>query len=282
MNNSQSRVLIDWLSFTMDVPGIGDRKPWTIQNFFNQEMALALGEIWQKMGANFASWELSSGRAPYSVSYRSEIGISLFFNVRIGHCLMEISGRGCEWLRSEGMLTDLITRMKTRFTRIDLAVDMLHSVSPLEFISESQSGRFKSHGSVVSETGSTEYIGSQKSERYCRVYRYNPPHPRANMLRAEMVFKKQNAKLFAEQMVASGFNYTALALGAGQIYGFEHEAWDLHGDEIALDSWTPERAQGKTVRWLIAQVAPAFKKLVKEGVIEDPEDFINKYFMREE
>jgi hypothetical protein len=111
------------------------------------------------------------------------------------------------------------------------------------------------------------------------VYRYAPPHPRHEFLRAEMVFRKQNAKLFAESMIQCDFNYTALALGAGQVYGFEHEAWNLSGDEIPLDSWTPERSQGKTVTWLISQVAPAFKKLVREGVIDNPEEWLRKYLL---
>lgn len=277
--SSDHRVLIDWLSFTIEVPIIGTSKGNLIWQFTNQEMTIALGDLWVAMNAATGSWELSSGRAPYSASYRSPIGISLFYNVRIGHMLMEVSGRGCEWLASRGFLELLIIRMKNRFTRIDLAVDLLTSTSPSDFTKVSQSARFKSRGTITSDTGQTEYIGSQKSERYCRVYRYAPPHPRAAMLRAEMVFKKQNAKIFAQTMIDSHFNYDALALGSGAIYGFEHPDWDLGGDEISVASWTPEREKGKTVRWLCSQVAPAFKKLVEDGIIDDPEAFLREWFL---
>ena len=276
---SESRVLIDWLSFTMEIPEIGSGKAWIIQKFLYQEMTLALGEIWSHISPDVLSWELSSGRPPYSASYRTDKGITLFWNVRLGHCLMEITGQGCEYLRGVKMLNPLIQRMKSRLTRIDLAVDMLTESTPDKFLEQSQSARFKSRASMLSDTGHTEYVGSRNSERYCRVYRYAHPHPRANLLRSEFVFRKQNAKIFAQNAVECGFDLTALALGAGQIYGFEHEDWNLSGDEIALASWTPERAQGKTVRWLISQVAPAFKKLVIEGVIDDAEEFIKKYFI---
>ena len=278
-NVSESRILIDWLSFTIETPEIGNHKAWSIQKFLEQEMTLALGEIWQEIHTATGEWELSSGRPPYSASYRSKLGISLFYNVRIGNILMEISGRGCEWLTSRDLLHPLIRRTSSRITRVDLAVDLMTEVSPKDFVIESASARFKSRGTVVSETGSTEYIGSRKSERYCRVYRYSPPHPRSAFLRVEMVFRKQNAKLFAQSMIDSDFNYTALALGAGKVYAFEHEAWNLTGDEIKLESWTPERAEGKTLWWMTSQVAPAFKRLVKQGFIDSPEDFLRKYFL---
>lgn len=266
----------------MEIPEIGSHKAWTIQRFLMQEMTLQLGEIWQAISPNLLSWELSSGRPPYSASYRTDRGIILFWNVRLGHCLMEITGQGCEFLRGVKMLNPLIQRMKSRLTRIDLAVDMQTECTPSSFLAQSQSARFKSRASMLSDTGHTEYVGSRNSERYCRVYRYAPPHPRANLLRSEFVFRKQNAKLFAQSAVECGFDLTALALGAGQIYGFEHDDWNLKGDEIALDSWTPERAQGKTVRWLISQVAPAFKRLVNEGVIDNPTEFLEKYFVTSE
>lgn len=278
---SGHRILIDWISFTFDVDWHGASRDWTITRQLVKAVEEMLGWTSEALGENITSWEYGSGRAPYNASYRSPEGIYIWYNARIGHALMEITGRGCDWLRQHGLLESLIMRVKDRVTRIDLAVDMLTDTTPAQFVSSGSSGRFKSRGHIQSETGETVYLGSQKSERYCRVYRYAEPHPRAKFLRAEMVFKKQNAKLFCASMIESKFNYTALALGAGQVYGFEHDAWDLRGDEIPLTSYTPERRSGKTVMWLISQVAPAFKKLVAEGVIENPEQFISEYFLSE-
>lgn len=277
--SNEHRILFDWLSFTIDMPTIGDVKKWTIQKFLDEQMTIVLGDLWREMNAGSSGWELSSGRAPYSASYRMAEGISLFFNVRVEHCLIEVSGRGCEYLRSIGLLNRLIKYVSHKITRVDLAVDLSCETSPAEFVKASQSARFKARQTITSEAGDTEYIGSRSSERYCRVYRYAPPHPRSAFLRAEMVFRKQNAKLFAERAIECDFDMSALALGAGMIYGFEHEAWDLSGDEIPLKSWTPERSQGTTVRWLISQVAPAFQKLVAEGVIEDPQEFFERWFL---
>jgi len=240
-----------------------------------------LGDLWREIVSATGSWELSSGRAPYKQSCRTEQGITLYYNVNLEHCLMEISGRGCEFLRSHNLLNRLIEMTAERITRIDLAVDILTDTSPADFVRDSASARFKSRGTVTSDTGSTEYIGSRKSERYCRVYRYAPPHPRSNFLRTEFVFRKTNAKLFVQNAIEADFQLIPLALGAGMVYGFEHAVWDLRGDEIPLHSYTPERRQGKTIMWLCSQVAPAFKKLVKEGVIDDPEQFVREFFLSE-
>jgi hypothetical protein len=277
--SSEHRVLIDWLSFTLDVPEIGDRQAWVIHKYIDDQMSIVLGELWTTINGGIDGWELSSGRPPYGASYRTDKGISIYYNARLPHCLIEVSGRGCEYLQSLGILKRLIQWVHLKVTRIDIAVDMHCATSPSDFVKESQSARFKSRQSVTSETGDTEYIGSRSSERYCRVYRYAPPHPRHAFLRAEMVFRKQNAKLFVEKAIQCGFDLTALALGAGQVYGFEHASWNLSGNEIPLSSWTPEREQGKTVRWLISQVAPAFQKLVSEGVIEDPQAFFDRWFL---
>lgn len=278
---SNHRVLIDWISFTFDVDWQEDTKGWTWDATLTEAIEDAMGWTSEALGEYITSWELSSGRAPYKQSYRCAEGIYIWFNVNISHALMEITGQGCDFLRQHGLLESLLTRIQERVTRLDLAVDMTCDTTPMEFVEAGTSGRFKSRGHVQSPTGETVYLGSRTSERYCRVYRYAPPHPRHTMLRAEMVFKKQNAKMFVSNAVECGFNYNALALGAGQIYGFEHASWDLRGDEIALNSYTPERRSGKTVMWLVSQVAPAFKKLVKEGVIEDPEQFVREFFLGE-
>jgi hypothetical protein len=41
----------------------------------------------------------------------------------------------------------------------------------------------------------------------------------------------------------------------------------------------PERRGGGTVFWLIKSVAPAFQRLVREGVIREPGKFLNEYFL---
>lgn len=277
--SSAHRILIDWISFTVDIDLHGATKIWSIQNNLDKALERGMGGLWRELADAVPLWELSSGRAPYRQSYRSEQGITIYFNVTVGHCLMEISGRGCDFLRSRGLLERTCIEMMGRVTRVDLAVDLLTETTPKEFLSVGTSGRFKSRGSVVSDTGATEYVGSRKSERYCRVYRYAPPHPRSSYLRTEFVFRKRNAQLFIESLIEANWDYKACALGAGAVYGFEHEAWSITGDEIPLTSYTPERRSGKTVMWMINQVAPAFKKLVADGVIEDPEQFIKEFFL---
>jgi len=280
------KILIDWLAFTVDKNFDAEKNGWSMERNAKDTMLDFLGSTWSSfeghMAVNSGEFEITAGRAPYRYGLRYE-GCTLYFsdNDNVNHVLFEVSGRGCDTLRGMGLLDEFIIKSRERATRIDLAVDLENDVMPTEFESEATNGRFKSHGVQKSSTGETVYIGGRQSERYCRVYRYFKPHPRAKFLRCEFVFRKGNAKLFAAQYVESGGDLNALALGAGQVYGFEHEAWNLTGDEILLSSYTPERRQGKTVTWLITQVAPAFKRLVDEDVIDDPVQFIYDHFLSE-
>jgi len=285
---NDKRLLIDWVSFTLETDMIYGTKEWMITRNLDQFMHDTFNEIWDDinasaqldMNSSAGGWERRAGRAPYAgcLSYR---GFNIYYSTKLDTVLIEITGRGCDYLREIGRLDDVLDIGGERLTRIDLAVDIKCDVMPIEFTEQAVSGRFKSNGIQRSDSGETVYIGSRKSERYARVYRYFKPHPRHEYLRCEFVYRKKNAKIFYNQYKATSGNLKGLALGSGNVYGFEHPAWDLSGDDIDIKSYTPERRQGKTLAWLVSQVAPAFKKLVDEGVIEDPEEFIRTHFLSE-
>lgn len=281
------RILVDWYSFTLSFDhDVEQQDGWSLErnafdtmiDFMPRLFAFLMGKVTKNGG-----WEVAEVvRRPYNIGVTYK-GVSLYWSKseNVNHILFEASGQGCETLRSMALLDDIIIQTGDKCSRIDLAIDIETETKPSQFEKEITSGRFKARGYQTSDTGDTVYIGSRKSERYCRVYRYNPPHPRAKYLRTEFVFRKQNAKLFCQQFENSGGNLNALALGAGNVYGFEHQDWDLRGEEIELMSYTPERRQGKTVRWLLTQVAPAFHKLVEDGVIENPVEFLAEHFLKD-
>lgn len=278
---TRSTIMTDWLSFTAPIDAPDGSPLWKMREHINDALFLLMGKAWVALIEDGVEFVPARGRPPYSHSEKSERGITIFHNPKLDNVLVEISGRGCEYLRKLGILRSTVECVHQRVTRIDLAVDLETDTRPKEFETDAVSGRHKSRSHIVSSDGETVYLGSMKSERYCRVYRYDGNHPRADFLRCEFVFRKRNAKQLIDQLVSSDWNMKSVALGCGNIYGFEHKAWDLSGDAIPIESYTPERGSGKTLYWLVGSVAPAFKKLVKQGVIDDPEKFLKEYFLNE-
>jgi hypothetical protein len=269
---------IDWLSFTMAhnaLPdGAGEELFDAVQTLEQKWLPSSIRE-WM---ASF-KWEAGKGRAPYS--YRvacQEGGCSIYFGGELTHTLYEFSGVGCAALRHADLETEVLRVVAHRATRLDIASDIDAEISPSSFVSSGFAGRMKSRGSFVSETGQTEYIGSQKSERYARVYKYAPPHPRANLLRIEHVLRRDYAKQAVEWIIAYGVNYVQKQIG--EAFGWQHPLWQP--TEAAVEPLRVPRGsrdQNGTLRWLIKAAAPAFKKLVQAGLIEDPEQFVKQVFL---
>lgn len=220
------------------------------------------------------------GRAPYSVCLRREDQfVSVYFGGKQAHILIEISGGGCEGLTRHSQLLPLIELVRPSLSRLDVACDLPVGTSPIDFVEEGYSDRFKSVSRMVSETGITCYVGSRDSERYCRVYRYNPPHPRSAWLRVEYVLKHENAKALAELIADVGF--TEVVARLGYTFQWKHPAWQPDKiTEAAVSGWTPERRHGATVRWLIASVFPAMAKLAKDGTIPDMDAFLDTHLYK--
>lgn len=272
------RVHIDWLTFTIPMIYFGsDENDYAkaIQNGFTDMFGLALchsllGSSWEKQ---------ERSRAPYTDAWvQTGKGVTLFASPNLTHACIEISGQGCEQLISVGLMTDVLLACKERVTRIDIACDIETEVRPTEFVARLAHERMRTSGQVISDTGETCYVGSQKSERYARVYRYNPPHPRAHLLRIEHVFRKDYAKKVAFQIIDKSMESVTRA--SGMAFGWQHAIWtpaQVEADAIQLVH--ERRSSGKTVYWLINSAAAAFKRLCADGTITNPEEFIERYFL---
>jgi len=272
------RTHIDWLTFTMAmIYGDNTDEAYAnaistgfIETFGADLVAIVFGGTWAKN---------ERSRAPYTDSWRDEqSGITLFASPNLTHCCVEISGQGCERIISLGKMTDVLNATHARCTRIDVACDIETVVSPEEFAKSVDHDRMRTNGHVVSDTGETFYVGSQKSDRYARVYRYNAPHPRSHLLRIEHVFRREYAKVVAWQIALS--DAASIAFSAGKAFGWKHPIWDPTAKEqVDLSIVKAEPTMGGTVFWLIRSVAPAFKRLVAKGIIKDPEAFLQEYFI---
>lgn len=261
-------VNVDWLSFTFpfalskDEDGVIDPAV-----SFEEAMSKAWGSHISFIDA-FEDWTAGGGRAPYTNSmYSKQAGIHLWTSPILDHVLCEITGHGCHVLRSSGILNSMIERHQKRVTRIDIACDIETSVKPPEFAAVRTTKRFKSGGHQFSDTGETIYVGSKSSDRYARVYRYYDPHPRAHLLRVEMVFRAEQAREISRRVLTE--TLYELAASCGAIYGWQHETWNTGiSNPTPVSSYSEERHQGSTVRWLFTQVLPAAKRVCDEGETE--------------
>lgn len=248
---------IDWFSFTYEsgpVPDVNIHK-------FRQCLLERLPDYIDK---KYVDFESAIKRKGFSVG--AAIGKHTYaFLATSGLILIEHTGQGCSLLEQEGMLLDLIAAYADRATRLDVATDILTDTRPSEFCEKMGGGKTQTRGSIVSPTGDTEYIGSQKSDRWTKVYRYNAPHPRSRFLRIEYTYKGKEAKIACEQLTQIGVD--EFAVMSGNRYKWGHPCYKPHegATDAILGAWRPDRKQGKTARWLLTQAAPAMARMLHEG-----------------
>lgn len=181
------------------------------------------------------------------------------------------SGQGCAHLRARGRTQTVLSAVAGDVSRIDLSVDLKTETKPLAFGGMRDKSKHKAGSFMFSETGETQYVGSWSGDRFARVYRYNPPHERADFLRVEHVFKGRAAKSVAARLV--DVHPSAIVEDVGNIYGWAHPDWlaarRLAATPESVVWYKEERRPSKTVAWLTETVAPCLVRMVDEGEIED-------------
>jgi len=271
------RAHVDWLTFTLPM-WFSTREDSSYEESIEYAFVSTF-DAKTLSGVFGGEWELQErSRAPYTNAWAMEdCGITRVASQSLNHACVEISGKGCERVIREGMMEDVMRSVEARITRVDIAVDIETDTTPTEFVQEKNHKRMRAHGTQISSTGETCYVGSQASDRYCRVYRFNPPHPRAHLLRVEYVFRKDYAKAICRGLLDGGI--MAVTKSSGEAFGFTHVAWEMDaGKSVDISIISPSRSAGSTVHWLITSCAPAFRRLVESGDIRDPDEFIRRYF----
>jgi len=272
------RVQLDWISFTL--PIVNDA---STEASLNQSIETAfMGGLGDEVGTHLSQFKwgaLEHGRAPYSNAWSIENnGITVFHSPTRTEILIEISGKGCDYIRSVGLENRLLERVQTRLSRMDIAVDIKCDTKPSAFVEARKSRKATSIAEISSVTGETVYVGSRTSEHYARIYRYAHPHPRSSLLRVEHVFRRKYARVIASEILVQGI--LAVVGAIGKRAGWTHPVWGVSADDSDTFKFPrPEREAGGTIFWLIKSAAPAFRRMVREGVIEDPEAFVQAYFM---
>lgn len=269
---------IDWLTFTCN-PLYIDSNAHDLAQAIVDGLVSLIGHVLFNTVFAGEGQQAERSRAPYTYAWKwDDDHVVVYASEVLNHFTVEISGQGCERLLTAGALHNLLKQVQDRVTRVDVACDIETSTRPHEFVFFNKHQRMQSSGYVKSPSGETCYVGSQKSERYARVYRYNDPHPRSHLLRIEHVFRRKHAKVVATAIVDNGIS--AVAAAAGNVFGWGHSDWQSAGDsDMDLSTVRAERDGGKTVYWLVNSVAPAFRRLCENGTIKDPAEFIRSHFL---
>mgnify|MGYP000735580034 CR=1 FL=1 len=258
---------IDWLSWTLPAK----IEPRSVAELY-QMSKHKLWQIDERIERIIYDGQLidaAGSRTPYRLALaRDDNGFRCYGNSRTETILHELTGTGCEPLRDEHLARVFAAGLCEHLTRLDYAIDIRTETKPSVFANERDSERFRSVSFIRSETGETVYIGSPKSDRFARVYRYNPPHPRAHLLRIEIVFRRKLAKHAAKQLLETESQQDFIAQ-IGNTWGFAHDDWqpEVITDEKLKAPVASKRNQD-TVSWLYTQVAPAVRRLMDENELD--------------
>lgn len=196
---------IDWYSFTIPsptpfLPGESDHHD-RVSRLVNS----VFGPLLKPLDYS-DHWSTAPAKGFYSFrSTHQPSRIAVSWGEVNAHVFVECSGQACDWLRAAGQFNALVMSTHLRVSRIDAAIDICTTTTPADFLACGYAARFsESTGDVRTKTGDTCYVGSRKSERCARVYRYQPPHPRSQFLRVETEFKGKAAKALAAILNAEG------------------------------------------------------------------------------
>lgn len=214
------------------------------------------------------SWEVHNAKRFYHTRiFDADTKISLQVGTTNKHVHCEFGGQALDVIRAAGFYEHLIEQVGTRASRIDFAVDFESECSVKDFIGNRDIGRFKAGGDIFSEDGETSYVGSWEGERFARVYRYHKPHPRSNMLRAEVVLRGKYAKQGITLLKEKGLTQATLA--AHEAFQWKHELWKPEeATESRIKSNRADKEKAGTVRWLYGDIASCVIRLHKEGLID--------------
>lgn len=271
---------IDWVSFTLDrkenISSVAEL------DYEAKELLRRVSYEHKSYIYNGQGFDRCTGRAPYTFALaRDDQGVRVFGGGPQTGVLYELAGRACEGLRDHQSAVAFLSPILERITRLDYAIDVRTITRPALFSNARNHKGFRSLSYIQSDTGETAYVGSPKSDRFCRVYRYNPPHPRSDLLRIEFVFRRGLARDAAKSLclAQSAESFTA---ALGNTYGWNHQDWQpgLTTDE-RLRVPVVTRGNEDTVAWLYKQVAPAMKRLIQEEAF-DLSAFLEFVFGNEE
>lgn len=265
---------IDWLSFTRPSEAVCDDHANLY--YIARDMLKGISNEHETYLFNGTGFDVGVGRPPYRYALeRDDRSVRLFGGGHLANILCECTGRACEGLRGYQSSASFIAPIVDNLTRLDFAVDIRTEIRPSAFANERDVKSFRSVSYISSGTGETVYIGSPKSDRFARVYRYNKPHPRSADLRVEFVFRRGLAKAAGRALLDAG-NFEKFSASLGRTWGWTHEIWHTpYKDAEKLKTPMMTRADADTIAWLYKSVRPAIRRVLASGAL-DLDDFLSE------
>lgn len=177
------------------------------------------------------------------------------------------SGQACDSCPVDPVdLIKHLSNAKFSFTRLDLAVDAINcNLRPQQATEELRFGRCKTRAkksptnSDPRDKGYTQYIGTQASEIFLRIYdKAEEMGTVGDHTRVELVCKHGRANQAARQVV-SGTDFRRMVVSFA-----DFEEWSEWRAIMALPAvkLPSERPPSNTERWLLDQCAPALARMI--------------------
>ncbi len=275
--------IIDWAAFTLPI-AYTERQP--LPNEFQgrvEKVLERMSELMPLITAHCADYLTHvTPQRPYRKAYACpNVGFRINADWKRREALIVFNGQACQMVRGIGMAAtiELLVRVEATGSRLDFATDIDTLVSPADVQARGWSKRIVSKSYIQSQQGNTLYIGSRKSDAFCRVYKYNPPHPRSDKLRVEFELKKERARAVAGIAIVDGVAVAARSVAARYEFGHVSVLEAFAGSIRQIKTEAHNRSMASTEQWLLTQAAPAFLRLVREGVIEDPRAWVDRYLL---
>lgn len=244
-------LLTQWdISYNENIPFYVDDRTWRLSEYLIRQ------QNWREHPKN--------GIFKRHIQFM-DIGVNYFD----GHntvSLIQFSGKGMENLRDDNSDIQLLSDWHDRLTRLDVATDIICDAPAEDFARMRRPSRFKDGGHHPSDTGTTWYVGSRKSDRFARVYRYDPPLPRSDRVRIEFQLNDEQAKHGAKIILNSTLD--AFRDGLFEAAGFNHPLLSNKTGSDKATSAPRLASKGGTVHWLHKAVLPAIRKIAENGDTE--------------
>ena len=266
--------IIDYISFSIPIPDL--MRQWDY--CYNFDIPFDVDERTWKISEYLArqtNWLEYNKRGIFKRMINfDDIGIAY----HDGHkdvTLIQISGKGMELFRNDNRDLELLSDWKDRVTRIDIATDIITDLEAEDFAKCRGTSRLKDGGHHPSDTGITWYIGSRSSDRFARVYRYNPPLPRSDRVRIEFQLNDDQAKHAAPGILSKGL--VAYRDELFRVAAFNHPLLEYNPNGIKAPSAPRLSSKGGTALWLYQAVLPALRRLKENGDDEVLIDFDREF-----
>ncbi len=275
--------IVDWCAFTLPIAHT-EEQPLP---FAFMQRVVAVTEAMQKLLPALMEHSTSdlvptTPQRPYRQAWACpNTGWRINVDWKRKEALIVFNGGACEMLRKIGLEAErqVMLQVVETGTRLDLATDLPTALGVKEVERAGWANRITSTSFISSHKGDTLYIGSRSSGAFARVYRYAAPHPRHALLRIEHELKKDQARAVAKIAAVHGVETAQRSVAAKFDYQHPTLKKAFAGDAERIVTERHARDMAKTEIWLMTQAAPAFQRLVRDGVIADPAAWVKRYML---